>query len=149
MQEFPHHYHVSAVTSGEYLTMSSSGLDDLRIAGPAEFDGPGDSWSPENLMTGAIASCFILTFKAVARASKLDWIDIRCSVEAVLDRVDKVTRFTEATLSVTLTIDDPGKRDHAERIVRKSEENCLVTNSMTTQVTLVPEILVQQAVEDA
>ena len=85
----------------------------------------------------------------VARASNLDWVDIRCVVESVLDRVDKVTRFTEATLNVTLTIDDPGKRDHAERIIRKAKENCLVSNSLTTQIALVPEIVVQQMAEGA
>ena len=149
MQEFPHRYYVSTVASGDYHTVSAPGLEDLRVAGPVEFDGPGDSWSPESLMTGAIGSCYILTFRAVARASQLDWIDIRCGVESILDRIDRVTRFTEATLSVTLTIDDPAKRDHAERIIRKAKENCLVSNSLTTQITLVPEILVQQAVEEA
>jgi hypothetical protein len=40
-------------------------------AAPAEFGGPGDQWSPESLLAGAIASCFALTFRFVARAQKV------------------------------------------------------------------------------
>jgi uncharacterized OsmC-like protein len=30
------------------------------------FDGPGDAWSPENLLLAAVQSCFLFTFQAVA-----------------------------------------------------------------------------------
>lgn len=144
MQEFPHRYRASAVLNGDYVNVLADGLNTLETAGPAEFDGPGDRWSPETMLTAAIANCFILTFKAVSRASKFDWIDVSCEVESVLHRVERVNRFTEATVSVTLTISDAAKRDQAERILRKSEENCLITNSLTTRVTMIPQVLVRQ-----
>lgn len=144
MHEFPHHYHASATNNGEFVNVSSPGLAPLETAGPAEFDGPGDRWSPETMLTAAIANCYILTFKAVARASKFEWVEITCDVEALLDRVERVTRFTEATLNVQLTIADEAKRDQADRILRKSEENCLITNSLKTKVSLSPQILVPQ-----
>lgn len=144
MQEFPHHYHATATVRESFVDLAAPGLETLETAGPAEFDGPGDKWSPETMLTGTMANCFILTFKAVARASKFDWLDITCHADSVLHRVDRVTRFTDATLTVALTIADPAKRDQAERILRKSEENCLITNSLTTNVTLVTEVIVGQ-----
>jgi len=60
--------------------------------------GPGDRWSPETLLVGALADCFILTFRAVANASSLPWIRLRCEAEGVLDRVERMTRFTAVTL---------------------------------------------------
>jgi organic hydroperoxide reductase OsmC/OhrA len=40
----------------------------LSTATPEEFGGPGDAWSPELLLLGAVESCFLFTFRAVAHA---------------------------------------------------------------------------------
>ena len=68
MKPYPHHYQVaaSAGVEGEVL-LASAGLEPINTAPPVEFDGPGNRWSPETLLVGAIADCFILTFRAVAR----------------------------------------------------------------------------------
>ncbi len=72
MREFPHHY--AAVATGGPdgdVQLDSGRLAALRSAAPAEFDGPGDRWSPETLVTAALADCFVLTFRGIARFSKL------------------------------------------------------------------------------
>ncbi|MBD3647893.1 MAG: OsmC family protein [Pseudomonadales bacterium] len=142
MQEFPHRYHATAVARDEVVDVGSPGLEGLETAPPAEFGGPGDKWSPETLLTAAIANCFILTFKAVARASKLEWNAIECDVEAVLDRVDRVTLFTQAHLKVKLSIDDEDDSERAKKLLEKSEANCLISNSLKTELHLDSEILV-------
>ena len=80
---------------------------------------------------GAVADCFILTFRAIARASKLEWTNLECSAEGVLDRVERVTRFTEFTVRAKLTVPAGTDIDKAQRLLEKSEEVCLVTRSMT------------------
>jgi organic hydroperoxide reductase OsmC/OhrA len=105
MQDFPHHYTTTATARHDSnVDMTSPGLPDLKLAAPAEFGGPGDHWSPETLMSAAVASCFKLSFKAVARAAKLEWTSIRCDVVAVLEKVDKVTQFTEFHQTVVLEV---------------------------------------------
>ena len=136
MDAFPHHYLVNftAAADDPLVTLASPGLAELATAPPAEFGGPGDRWSPETLLAGAIASCYALSFKAVAQGSRLDWRALRCAVDCTLDRQDKVTRFTHVALSVELDIDDPAQAERAERILHKAEEVCLITNSMTAEV---------------
>ena len=86
MQDFPHHYAVSATAEvGANVRLDSPGLEQLESAGPAEFGGPGDLWSPETLLVAAVADCYILSFRAIARASKLDWISLRCDVVGDLE----------------------------------------------------------------
>jgi len=88
MQEFPHHYSVAAVANPEgEVALQSDRLPSLTSTPPAEFGGPGDRWSPETLLVAALADCFVLTFRALARASKLSWLSLRCDVEGTLDRV--------------------------------------------------------------
>ena len=79
MQEFPHHYAVTASSAADSnIALESPGLESLESAGPAEFGGPGDLWSPETMLVASVADCFILTFKAIARASRMDWVSLRC-----------------------------------------------------------------------
>lgn len=132
MQDFPHHYRTTASASHDStVELTSPGLDALESAGPAEFGGPGDLWSPETLLSAAIADCFILSFRAIARASKFEWISLRCEVDAVLDRVEKVTRFTEIEETVVLEVPAGTDEAKAMRLLERAEQVCLITNSMT------------------
>lgn len=131
MQDFPHHYAVTASADvATNVTLESHGLEPLESAGPAEFGGPGDRWSPETLLSAAIADCFILSFRAVARAAKLEWISIRCDVDAVLDRIEKVTQFTEFHQTVVLEVPPGSDEAKAMRLLEKAEHVCLITNSL-------------------
>jgi peroxiredoxin-like protein len=128
---FPHLYSVSAVASREGdVVLESDRLPPLSSAPPAEFEGPGDRWSPETLLVAAVADCYVLTFRAIARASKLRWLDLRCEVEGVLDRVERVTQFTEFRTRVWLRVPSDLDRQRAERLLRKAEETCLISNSL-------------------
>lgn len=145
MQNLPHNYVVSSrVSARENIQLSSPGLAALDAAPPAEFGGPGDLWSPETLLAASVASCFILTFRAVARASKLEWTELVCDVDAVLDRVDRVTRFTEIREQVVLDV--PAGTDEAKalRLLEKAEQACLVTNSLSAEVKLEAKVRVAE-----
>jgi organic hydroperoxide reductase OsmC/OhrA len=132
MHPYPHLYH--AATSGgptAFVTVTSAGLPDLSSASPPEFDGPGGVWSPETLLCAAVADCFVLTFRAIARASKLEWVSLDCSVEGTLDRVEGVTRFTRYVTRATLQVTPGTDRGKAQTLLEKSEHGCLVANSLT------------------
>jgi peroxiredoxin-like protein len=112
------------------VELESERLPPLVSAPPAEFGGPGDHWSPETLLVGAVADCFVLTFQAIARASKLPWSTVRCEVEGTLDRVERVTQFTEFHTRVVLRLPAGVDRERAARLLTRAEETCLVTNSL-------------------
>lgn len=137
MQAFPHHYVVSASsTPDDQVVIEGNGLEVLHSAPPAQFGGPGDRWSPEDLLAAAVADCFILTFRAVARASNLEWQALNCTVDAVLDRPEKTSFFTEFHLSAQLTV-PPGTDDaRARRLLEKAEQGCLITNSLKSTIHL-------------
>ena len=144
MQDLPHQYYVSAnaETAGN-IVLKADDLPQLISAPPAEFGGPGDQWSPEHLLVAAVADCFILTFRAIARASKLEWSSLASSTVGVLDRVDRVNRFTSFTVSATLTVPAGTDIDKAQRLLEKSESACLITNSLTAECHLETDIVVE------
>ena len=143
MQDYPHHYIVSADAPKEGLIdVSSPGLETLPSQSPAQFGGPGDLWSPEAFLVASVADCFILTFRAVARGSRFEWNSLSCEVDGVLDRVDRVTQFTDFYMKVTLHAPAGCNEKKAERLLHKSEQVCLVTNSLKSQCHLHTTIVV-------
>lgn len=137
MQDFPHYYSANATAGANAdVTLTAAGIPAIPTASPAEFGGPGDRWSPETLLVAAVADCFILTFRAVAGASKLPWTALRCGVTGTLDRVDRVTQFTAFDLRAELCV-PPGTDDAlARRSMDKAERACLVANSLKAPVHL-------------
>jgi uncharacterized OsmC-like protein len=89
-----------------------------------------------------VADCFVLTFKAIARASKFDWSSVACNVEGVLDRQDDVTRFSSFQIRAVLDVPVGTDEVRARRLLDKAEENCLVTRSLTASPTLDAEVRV-------
>ena len=141
MQVFPHHYDVSAAAGVEGdVELSARHLPTLHSASPAEFDGPGNRWSPESFLVAAVADCFILTFRAVARASKLPWTSLQCDVTGTLDRVDRVTKFTGFEIQAHLDVPSGTDVAQARRALEKAEQNCLISNSLTGTIRLNLEI---------
>lgn len=137
MQALPHLYSAtSQAGQSGCLTLSCDELPDIKCTAPEAFGGPGDEWSPEELLMASVSSCLILSFKAIARASKLEWVDITCHTEGKLDRVDRQTKFIELTSHVKLTVADIETRDKAEKLVHKAEQSCLISNSLNCSAQL-------------
>ena len=144
MQDLPHHYLVTASAQVESnVALTSEGLPDLVTGPPAEFGGPGDIWSPETLFVGSVSDCFILTFRAIARASKLPWSSLECSANGTLERIERSTKFTTIDIKATVHVPAGSDEDKVRRLLEKSEANCLITQSMTATVHLETEVIVE------
>jgi organic hydroperoxide reductase OsmC/OhrA len=144
MQDLPHHYRVGATAkSVGHVVLSSDGVPDLPSAPPAEFGGPGDQWSPESLLVAAVADCFVLSFRAIARASRFEWNALDCQVEGTLDRIDRATQFTELKVIAVLDVPAGSDQNKAERLLEKAENVCLITNSLKAESHLESTVRIQ------
>ncbi|HVN43387.1 MAG TPA: OsmC family protein [Steroidobacteraceae bacterium] len=143
MHPYPHHYAVRATggAAGE-VALDAGGLPTLASAPPVEFDGPGDRWSPETMLVGAVADCFLLTFRAVARAARFDWLSLECSVDGTLDRVEGAARFTHMLVTATLRVAREADRERAVKLLEKAEHGCLISRSLLAERTLRPTVVV-------
>jgi peroxiredoxin-like protein len=142
MKPLPHVYQTELVGGPDgYARLTSAGMPELRTAPPSDFDGPGDAWSPEHLLMAAVETCFLFTFRALARASKLEFTSLQISGEGTVDRKDGVTRFTEIVLRPRLTVPRDADQDRARRVLERSEKSCLVSASLSTPIRLEPEVV--------
>ena len=138
-----HQYNLSLSWKGERLGLMSSPEfpTTLEVATPLEFDkGMAGYWSPEHLFTSAVLSCFMTTFLAIAEYSKLEFSSFDCDAEGILEKVDGKFLMTEVILHPKISIPNQSDIEKAQRVLYKSEKACLISNSITSKVSLHIEI---------
>jgi len=144
MHPFPHHYsvHTQVRPDGD-VSLASEGVRVIESAPPKEFDGPGNQWSPEQLLTAAVTDCFVLSFRAIASASKFAWVSLEASTRGTLDRADGKMRFTRFDTHAKLHVHTGADVERAKKLLEKAEAGCLVANSLTSERHLTVEVIGQ------
>ena len=144
MHPFPHFYSVNTTARPDGdVPLEAQGVRVIESAPPKEFDGPGNQWSPEQLLTAAVADCLVLGFRAIAQASKYQWVSLRTSTRGTLDRVDGRMRFTRFETHAKLHVHAGADMDRAKKLLEKAEASCLVANSLSSERHLTVEVIAQ------
>lgn len=115
----------------------------LHVDAPPEFKGHDGAWTPEHLFVGAVNSCFMTTFLAIAENSKLDFVSFKAAAAGTLEKLaGQGFIMTEIVLRPKLVISNARDTERAARILEKAEKHCLISNSIKSAVHLKPEIQV-------
>ncbi len=143
MHPLPHLYrvHIGLGPEGE-VNLDSEGLARIQSLPPPEWGGPGGYWSPETLLLAALGDCTMMTFRAIAKASRFEWRELSADVEGKLERVDGNSRFTEITIRARLVVPPGSDPARARQLLEKSEKGCPVSNSLTATKHIEAEIVV-------
>jgi len=117
----------------------------IRVATPPEFPGgKAGIHSPEDLFVGAIASCKMTTFYAMAEKLDLELKALKVEATGYLGKAEtRGYAFTKVDVHLTITIKDEEEIKSAEKCVDLTEKYCLITNSVKSQVNLTYEILTE------
>ena len=144
MRPCPHTYIACATGRNRgSVETSSPGLAAFDISPPPEFDGPAGMWSPETLLCAAIADCLILTFRAVSRVARFDWLQLECRVEGVLERIGLISQFTRYTTVARLKVAPGSDLDKARELLERAEKGCLIANSLSGARTLKAQVIIE------
>lgn len=141
MSNFPHGYKTTATGKNQdTLTLRSNNLPDIEVTPPIQFNGTDNNWNPEALFSGAISTCFILTFRAITRAMNLEWDNLTVDVTAILNKTKTGLAFTEVEIFPHLVIGNPCDHDIYLKALVRAKESCLITNSINSNIKLHPTI---------
>jgi len=115
---------------------TDEGLD-LLVATPPEFrGGEQGNWSPEHLLVAATASCYALTFAAVAERRQIPLLRTTVGgVGHVTRRADGRFGFVVIELALDITT-EPGFEEEARRAARATEAGCLIAAALEIPVEL-------------
>jgi organic hydroperoxide reductase OsmC/OhrA len=126
MKPLPHDYdvHLTGGPSG-YALLSTPGVPDLSTAPPADFDGPGDAWSPEHLLLASVQTCFLFTLRSIARASHVDFVSLELDAAGTVNRQEGVSHPVHGDRSASTARHRPRDRSGARAAHAREEREAL------------------------
>jgi len=122
------------------LVKSDSAPSAIHFTAPPRFGGVEGSWTPEDLLLGAIASCYTTTFCALAEYSQLKYLDLAVEVRGTLRKADRGYSFGEIAISPRLTLVDGEEQQRALRLLQKAASTCLVSRLLALEPAFEPQL---------
>lgn len=116
----------------------------IHVAVPAAFGGTGKEWSPEHLFLSAIISCYMSTCIAISKKMDLPLSHFECNAIGQVEPVEGKYRFTHINLYPKIFIADETFREKAGRAAEKTQQYCLISNSLDVAVVYHTEVLIAQ-----
>lgn len=145
-----HDYEIQIVSTGAksgVMESEEDRLPSLYVASPPEFGGPEAVWSPEHLFVASVAACLMTTFRAIAELSKLEIIEYTDVAVGHLQRgEDRLYSIDRITLRPKVVIGAHQDLEKARKLLRKAEETCLISRSVSSEVVLDAQVLVAHRV---
>jgi organic hydroperoxide reductase OsmC/OhrA len=129
--------------AGRRGMISALGKPHLEVGSPPEFKGEPGIWTPEDMLVGALNTCLMLTFLALAASKGVDMGSYESSAEGLLENVEGKYRITEVTVQPSVGVRSQADLEAAQKIMQSVEANCFISNSITAKVKLAPQFRVE------
>jgi peroxiredoxin-like protein len=121
---------------GRLVRADVAGKDTIEIATPPEFKGTDEGvWSPEDFLVAAAASCFTVTYLAVAERRGVAVHDIAVDGVGRMGLEDGRLGFVGIDLVAHL-VTDLGQEDAAVEAAKRAEQGCFVSLALSIPVSL-------------
>ena len=122
----------------------------IEVGTPVEFPGGEEGrWSPESLFLGAISSCFMTTFLALAKRKDLPFSGFKCHASGVVESEQGKLAFTRVDLYPELILRDNSDKGLGEEIIARTEKYCLVSQSVKATIQVHPKVVSEESLAAA
>ena len=124
------------------IAKSDSAPNAIHFTAPIELGGIEGRWTPEDLLLGAVASCYTTTFRTIAERMHFEYIDFQVEVSGIVATSDSGYDFTGISIRADLAVDAEEKKELGLNLLQKTKELCLVTRVLRTQQSFLPSVTV-------
>lgn len=107
--------------------------DDMVMAIPVEFEGPGGTYSPEDLYALSLMNCYFATFKYIAEKSKLQYDSIAGEAVLTVAKGDRKALWMESII-IKVKLLGCTNKDRGLMMMEKTKTQCMIINSVNTKV---------------
>ncbi len=123
--------------------LSADSKPDIQVACPPEFcGGLGGIWAPEDMFVASIEVCIMMTFLWLAERKKLSIVSYKSNADGIAKWDKGSMRFVNVVVYPKIKIKDESDSQKASDLMKKAEEICLVSKSLTTEVEVKADISV-------
>ena len=123
----------SGIASSWVNRLSDKHCDDIKMIIPVEFEGPGGTYSPEDLYALSLMNCYLATFKYIAEKSKLQYETIKGNAILNVDKGDRKALWMES-VHIKIHLSGCANKERALAMMEKTKSQCMIINSVQTKV---------------
>jgi peroxiredoxin-like protein len=126
--------------SGTVIGDRSNVSSELGV--PEEFKGSGKGTNPEEMLAGAIASCYTITFGIIAENQKLPVASIDVKAIGEVEQAGMQFTYRKVTIRPRIVVSSGATDDQVAKIEdmsHKADAYCIITNAVRGKVEIVVE----------
>ena len=129
-------------TSDKKGVIKSDDKEDIEVACPPEFGGHPGIWSPEDLFVGSVEVCMLTTFLWYIKKEDVEIKSYKSKAEGTAEMAGGVFKFSKIDVKMKIELSDEKDYKKIGKILKKVKRACLISNSIKTEVTIDPEIII-------
>jgi len=115
----------------------------VYVTTPLEFGGSGKEWSPEHLFLSSIISCYMSTFLSFAKKINFTITHFECSAIGEIELIAGKYKFTRVNIYPKIYIAGESLREKAETAIQKTQQYCLISNSINAAIIYHSQVLTE------
>ena len=147
MSETPQYFYETEIewTGDKDVKLSGGTLPAIAAGAPPEFKGREGNWSPEHLFVASMNSCYALTLLAIAEFSKVSIVSLSSTARGKLEKVQGGGyQITDIVVKPRVVLASANDLARMPRILEKAKENCFISTSIKSAITVEPEVFHHQ-----
>lgn len=122
--------------------LHAPGCPDVELSQPLALGGEPRKWTTEDLFTGAVEGCVLMTFLYFAKRHNIAVYRCCSHAEAHIERTPEGLRFTQMNLTLDIGVPSPTDVDKAAHAVELAERYCPVSHALNIPLHVEPSITV-------
>ena len=112
----------------------------IAVATPPEFGGPEGIWTPEDLLTSAVATCIMTSALFFIDRAKIQLRTYKSQATATMEKTDAGLAITRIAVAVSIELEDMAQEAATRKAVEQAERTCPLSNSLNCPVELVVNV---------
>ncbi len=117
-----------------------AGKPAIEVATPPEFGGPENIWTPEDLLTSAVATCIMTSALFFIGRAKIQMRSYKSNAVGTMEKTAAGLEITRIEVTVSIELEDPAQEEAVRKAMEQAEKTCPLSNSLKCPVALVVNV---------
>ncbi len=138
-------YHTDVTWKGEHLGEVRMGNGPVMdFSAPPDAHGHEGVLTPEDAFVAAVNTCIMMMFLWACERFKIDLVSYDCHAEGTKQiALDRTETFTRVVLRPRIVVRGDSRK-RIERALQSAQKYSLVAHSITSELTVEPEIIIEE-----
>jgi len=138
-------YHTDVAWKGEHLGEVRMGNGPVMdFSAPPDAHGHAGVLTPEDAFVAAVNTCVMMMFLWACQRFKIDLVSYDCRAEGTKQiALDRTETFTRVVLRPRIVVRGDSRK-RIERALESAQKYSLVAHSITSELAVEPEILIEE-----